>query len=303
MRKDYKNKVCLIQSEEIFQDDTRKDYLKIKKSQLLTSDDHEEIFDFIEYHACVNNIFKFTLHIDSDTLSHLIDLMEEMKQYSRKTRKWLKRSTFICTLSNSMYVRQKIASLNLTNVHFALSTIKTVLKNTPDGTIRTITNPDGSTTSKPNEIMVVVSDRIGKFFEEVFNHYNDTNTTLVKMKVVDLKLGYLNDFAQGGGHYLILALDGESEYNAVGNLIKQSNFKKTVQIIECRQILSQGVADIQSSVADVITCASGVSIQANLDGLNPYIPYEACAASLTLTWQAWPLYISGKIVELPIIGF
>lgn len=301
MGKDYKNKVCLIQSEEIFQDDTRKQYLKIKKSQLLTSNDAEEIFDFIEYHACVNNIFKFTLHIDSDTLSHLIDLMEEMKQDSRKTRKWLKRSTFICTLSNSMYVRQKIASLNLTNVHFALSTIKTVLKNTPDGTIRTITNPDGSTTSKPNEIMVVVSDRIGQFFEDVFNHYNDKDTTLVKTKVAGLTLEFLNEFAQNGGHHVLLALDGESEYNAVGNLIKQSNFKKTVQIIECTQILSQGVADIQSSVADVITCASGVSIQAKLDGLSKVMPYESCGASLTLTWQAWPFYISGKIVESPFL--
>lgn len=298
MRRNYRNKVCLIQSEEIFQDDTRKDYLKIKKSQLLTSDDHEEIFDFIEYHACVNNIFKFTLHIDSDTLSHLIDLMEEMKQDSRKTRKWLKRSTFICTLSNSMYVRQNIASLNLTNVHFALSTIKTVLKNTPDGTIRTITNPDGSTTSKPNEIMVVVSDTQDSYYKEVFDHFNDKDTTLVKTKVADLKLEFINVFAQGGGHCLILALDGESEYNAVGNLIKQSNFKKTVQIIECRQILSQGVADIQSSVADVITCASGVSIQANLYGLNPCIPYEACAASLTLTWKMWNSYISGKTVQV-----
>ena len=231
--------------------------------------------------------------------------MEEMKQNSPKTRKWLNNCTFICTLSNSMYVRERIASLNLKNMYFALSTIKTVLKNIPDGSIRTNTNPDGSTTSKSTEIVVVVSDTQDSYYKEVFDHFNDKDTTLVKTKVAGLTLEFLNEFAQNGGHHVLLALDGESEYNAVGNLIKQSNFKKTVQIIECTQILSQGVADIRSSVADVITCASGVSIQAKLDGLSKVMPYESCGASLTLTWQAWPFYISGKIVELPehVVGF
>lgn len=299
MRKDYKNKVCLIQSEEIFQDDTRKQYLKIKKSQLLTSNDAEEIFDFIKYHACANNILNYTLHIDSGTLADLIDLMEEMKQNSPKTRKWLNNCTFMCTLSNSMYVRERIALLKLINMYFALSPIKAVLRNTPDGSIRTITNPDGSTTSKPTEIMLVVSDTQNSFYREIFNHFNDTNKTLVKTKVADLTPQHLNEFVQDGGYHIVLALDGESEYNAVGSLIKQSDFKKTVQFIECTQILSQGVADIQSSVADVITSASGVSIQAKLYGLNNVIPYESCAASLTLTWKSWHFYVSGNIVESP----
>ena len=64
MKVNYKNKVAVVQSEVIFEDDTRKEFLKIKKSQLLTSNDEEEIFDFIKDHACKNSIYKFVLHID-----------------------------------------------------------------------------------------------------------------------------------------------------------------------------------------------------------------------------------------------
>lgn len=295
--RNYKNKVCFVQSEEIFQDDTRRSYLKINRSQLLTSNDAEEIFDFIKDHVSKNDVFRFLLHIDSGTLSNLLDYMEEKKQSSSKTRKWLKKCAFVCTYSNASYVRNKVMSLNVKNVYFGLAPITTVLKTIPDGSSSVIT---GSTTNKPKEIMVVVSDTVSPFFQEVYSYFNDVNTTLAKAKVAELTLQKLNEFADQGGYLIVLSLDTEAEFNTVGSLIKNSNFKKQVHIIECTQILSQGIQDIRDGVSDVATSSSGVAIQALLDGLNTTIPYESCAASLTLTWKTWPLYVKGLVVTSPI---
>ena len=301
--RNYKNKVCFVQSEVIFEDDTRRDYLKINKSQLLTSNDDGEIFDFIKNHVCKNNVYNFLLHIDSGTLSKLLDYMDDKKQSSNRTRKWLRKCTFICTYSNSGNVRSQVISLNVNNVYFALSPIKNVLSTLPDGSSSLI--PD-STTSKPKEIMLVVSNTDSPFFNEVYNYFIDTNTTLVKTYVLakpsvpgsGLTLEKLNAFADAGGYTVILSLDTLAEYNAVGDIVSESRFRKTIQIIECTQLTSDGVKKMQE-VCDVTTCASGVSIQAILDGLNMTIPYESCAASLTLTWKTWPLYVKGRVVNKP----
>lgn len=295
--RNYKNKVCFVQSEEIFQDDTRKELLKINRSQLLTSNDEEEIFDFIKDHVSKNNVFHFLLHIDSKTLSELLDYMEERK-YSRKTRRWLNKCIFVATYSNASYVRDKVKSLNA-RIYFALNPIRGVLSSIPDGSSSVITNSDGSTTNKPKEIMLVVSNTNSPFFNEVYDFFNDVNTTFQKMKLADFTLQKLDTFATGGGHTLILSLDSEQDYNQVGNIVKDGKFKKTVQFIECTQILSQGFKEIQKSVGDVLSSSSGVSIQAEIDTLNRTLPYEACAASLTLTWKCWNLYIEGRVINIP----
>lgn len=296
--RNYKNKVCFVQSEEIFQYDTRKELLKITRSQLLTSNDKEEIFDFIKDHVCKNNVFHFLLHIDSNTLSELLDYMDQRKRCSRKTRKWLNKCIFVATYSNASNVRTKVKLLNA-RVYFALSPIRGVLSSIPDGSSSVITNPDGSTTNKPKEIMLVVSNTSSPFFNEVYDFFNDVNTTFQKMKLADFTLQKLNTFATGGGHHIILSLDSEQEYNQVGTIIKNSIFEKTVQFIECTQILSQGVKDIREKVGDVLTSSSAVSIQAEIYTLNTTLLYEACAASLTLTWKCWNLYIEGRIINTP----
>lgn len=296
----YKNKVCFIQSDEVFQDDTRIKYLKIKRSQLLTSNDEEEIYFFIKKNVCTNKIFNFLLHINSATLSNLLDYMEEKKQSSKIARAWLKKCAFVCTFSNSSYIREKVLLLNANNVFFALSPISTVLSTIPNGNNGLVTDLSGSVIDKPKEIMVVVSNTESPYFTEVYNYFNDVNTTVVKTKVLNLTLQNLNTFDENGGYLIVLSLDTEEEFNKVGDLIKKSNFNKQVNIIECTQVLSQGVADIREKVSSVISSASGVSIQAMLDDLNRTIPYESCAASLTLTWATWPLYVSGKVVNPPM---
>ena len=291
--RNYKNKVCFVQTEVVFEDDTRREFLKINKSQFLTSTDEEEVFDFIKKHACENHVYNFVLHISSKVLSDLLDYMEERKQSSRKTRTWLKKCTFVATYSNADYVREKVKSLNA-NVYFALSPISSVLKNLPDGSVKLTSNQE-------KEVLVVVSNTANSpYFDQIFNHFSDVNTTLVKYKLANLTLEKLNAFAAGGGYLIIMALDTEEEYDTFGSLLKNSNYKKLLTIIECTQILSEGLQDMQASLGDVQTCASGVSIQGIRPELNIFIPYENCAASVTLTWNFWDLFKEATVFNKPL---
>jgi hypothetical protein len=291
----YKNKVCLIQSETVFEDDTRKDYLKIRRSQLLTSSDAIDIFDFIEKWVRKNRVYNFVLHIDSKVLSELIDYMDERRKKSRRVRNWLKECTFIATFSNANYIREKVKSMTMNaNIYFSLSPISEVLRSVPDGSTSLTENDE-------KEILLVVSDTENSpFFDQIYDYFDDVNTTLVKYKLKDLTMTKLNDFATNGGYLMVLALDTEEEYNTLGSMVKASTYSKQVHYIECTQILSKGVEDIRSKVSDIQTSASGVCIQGILDGLNKTIPYESCAASLTLTWKCWETFKEGRIINKPL---
>lgn len=289
----YKNRVALIQSEVIFEDDTRIEYLKIKKSQLLTSTDADEIFDFIKNHACKKNVFKFVLHIDSKVLTDLIDYMDDKKQNSSKTRKWLRKCTFVATYSNADYVREKVKSMNA-NIYFSLSPLSTVLLNLPNGS-------NVSSENQAKEILVVVSNNDqSPYFNQIFNYFNTVGSSISKLRLKDLVLADVNSFADQGGYLVIIALDTEEEYNTLGALIKSSKYTKQLHCIECTQPTSKGVADLQSKVSDVQTSSSGVCINGTgYVGLNTLIAYEKCAAALTLTWKCWAKFKEGSIIDLP----
>lgn len=289
----YKNRVALVQSETIFEDDTRVEFLKIKKSQLLTSADVDDIFDFIKNHVCKNNVFRFVLYINSKVLSDLIDYMDDKKQSSSKTRKWLKKCTFVATYSNADYIREKVKSMNA-NIYFSLSPLSTILLSIPNGSVSN--SPD-----EPKEILVVVSNNDeSPYFNQIYDFFNATNTTLDKLRLKDLTLEKVNAFSQGDGYMIVFALDTEEEYNTFGALIKSSDYKKQVHCIECTQPTSQGINDLQSKVSDIQTSSSGVSINGTgYVGLNTLIAYEKCAAALTLTWKCWCKFKEGSIIDLP----
>ena len=276
----YKNKVAVIQSEEIFEDDTRLQFLKIKRSQLFTSTDDEKIYNFIKKHACKNKIYNFVLHIDSETLRKLMLYMTEKKIISNKTRTLLKKCTFISTYSNADFVR----ALNRekeAGIMFALSSLGEVLPSIPNGSASSSTEPN-------KEIMVVVSDSVSPYYTQIYEYFVSEGTTLVKYKVSELTLDLFNDFANGGGYIIVLALDTEEEFNNVGGMVADSEYTKQVHIIECTQPASEGVRKIQSKVSDIQTSSSGVCINGTeYPGLNTLIAYEKCAAILTQVWHCW----------------
>lgn len=275
MKRNYKNKVAFIQSEVIFEDDTRKEFLKIKSSQLLTSNDEEEIFDFIKRHAYKNCIYKFVLHIDSGTLKNLIELMAEEKERSKKTRKLIKKCKFVATYSNASYVRT-LNTEKETEIRFALSPISEVLDSIPDGS-----------SGNKKEIMLVVSDTVNPYYDQIFNFFTE-NDSFQKERITDLTKEMINDLVNDGGYLLIAALNTVDEYNKFGEKVKLSNFKKQVHFIENIQPDSQGVKDIQATVSDITNSSSGVCVNgAEYVGLNTLIAYEKCAAALTVVWKCW----------------
>ena len=276
MKVNYKNKVAVVQSEVIFEDDTRKEFLKIKKSQLLYSKDEEKIFDWIKRRAYKNSIYNFVLHIDSGTLTNLIDLMAEKKERSKETRKLIKKCKFVATYSNASSVRRLNAEKG-TEIRFALSPISEVLSSIPDGSL--------SATTK--EIMLVVSDTVNPYYEEIYDFFTE-NTSFQKVKIGTFTKEMVNELVTDGGYLLIAALDTEEEFNKFGAVVKSSNFKKQVHIIECTQPLSQGVKDLQATVSDIQTSSSGVCVNGTeYAGLNTLLAYEKCAAALTVLWKCW----------------
>lgn len=276
MKKNYKNKVAVIQSEVVFEDDTRIDFLKIKRSQLLTSDDHEEIFDFIKDHACKNCIYNFVLHIDSGTLTNLINLMAEEKERSKKTRKLIKKCKFVATYSNADYVRTLNAEKE-TEIRFALSPISEVLTSIPDG----------STNATKQEILLVVSDTVNPYYEQIYNFFTP-NASFKKTYLKDLTKDNVDDLVADGGYLLIAALDTEADFNKFGEIVDSSNFDKQLHIIECTHPESTGVELLRKKTSDIVTSSSGVSVNGvEYVGLNTLLAYEKCAAALTVVWKCW----------------
>ena len=161
--------------------------------------------------------------------------------------------------------------------------------------------PEGQQTEpdKKTHLAIVSSTQNSPYFDQIWNYFIDLNTTLQKVKVADLTVDTINAFTEKGGYQIILALDTPTEFNDVGTLINNSNYNREATFIECTEILSDGVQLIRDKVSDVLTIASGVNIQGILDGLNATIPYERCAASLTLTWKCWSLFKRGRIIIKP----
>ena len=277
----YENKVAFIQSEIVFEDDTRINFLKIKKSQFLTSKNEEEIFNFIKKHACKNKIYNFVLHIDSETLRKLILHMDEKKIISTKTRTLLKKCKFIATFSNADFIRA-LNKEKEAGIMFALSPLSEVLLSCPNGSASSSTEPNNK------EVMVVCSDSVSPYYAQINDNFVSEGTTLVKYKVSELTVDLINNFDSNEGYMIVLALDTEAEYNAVGQTVKDSTFTKQVHFIECTQPQSEGVKKMQAKASDIQNSSSGVCINGSeFVGLNTIIPYEKCASVLCQVWNCW----------------
>ena len=297
----YKNKVAFVQSETIFEDDTRKKYLKIKTSQFLSlnpanpnGNNKVKVFNFITKHASENKIYNFVLHIDSGTLSSLIDYMAERKEKSRSVRNLLKKCTLVATYSNADYVRQQNLDKE-TGIYFSLSSLSVLLSSVPDGS-------DTSAPDQPKEIMVVVSDTVDSpYYQQITDRFNKTGTTVDFKKMKDLNTVKLNEFASNNGYLVIAALDTVKEFNTFGSTVAASNFSKQVMFIELTQPDSKGLSDLKGRVSDIQTVSSGVCINATgYEELNNLIPYEKCAAALTVTWHCWEKFKEANVLSMNV---
>jgi hypothetical protein len=223
--------------------------------------------------------------------------MAERKEKSRSVRNLLKKCTLVATYSNADYVRQQNFDKK-TNIYFSLSPLSVLLRSVPDGSLKTDDD-------EPKEIMVVVSDTNSPYYQQIANYFNkpDTTVDLISMSNLELNEGKvkLNDFADNNGYLIIAALDTLNEFNTFGSIVSDSIFEKQLMFIELTQPTSEGLADLQRKVSDLQTVSSGVCINATgYEGLNNFIPYEKCAAALTVTWHCWEKFKEANILSLNV---
>lgn len=295
-KSNYKNKVAFIQSDQVFEYEkdedglsTVRDYLKIKKSQFLESRDAEDIYSFIYNHAKNNKIYKFVCHIDSGVLEELMDHMYEKKQKSSKVRALLNKCTFIATYSNANAIRDKNASTG-SMFYFALSALDTLLNNCVKGKIGTA-----------KEILVCLSNYDTPYYKQIDEYFVEDGTTVQKVTVDKLTKEIVDAFAisgeNSGGYIVVAALDSEEEYNSFCDVMNSSSYRKLVNFIEL--LHPEIVKDKLSGFSNIQSCSSGVCINGTgYVGMNTIIPYEVCAAVLTVCWRSWSRFEEARVLSL-----
>jgi hypothetical protein len=183
-----------------------------------------------------------------------------------------------------------------TGIYFSLSPLSVLLRSVPDGS-------DTSAPDQPKEIMVVVSDTDSPYYQQITDRFNKTGTTVDFKKMKDLTVPKLNEFASNNNGYLVIAaLDTIEEFNTFGSTVADSNFSKQVMFIELTQPTSEGLIDLQGQQGrDIQTVSSGVCINATgYKELNNFIPYEKCAAALTVTWHCWEKFKEANVLSMNV---
>lgn len=291
-KSNYKNKVAFIQSDQVFEYErdedglsTVRDYLKIKKSQFLESKDAEDIYSFIYNHAKNNRIYKFVCHLDSGVLEDLMEYMYEKKQKSSKVRALLNKCTFIATYSNANVTREKNAALG-SMFYFALTPLDTVLNNCVKGKV-----------GDAKEILVCLSNYDTPYYKQIDEYFITDKRTVQKVTVDKLTKEILNTFASSGGYIVIAALDSEEEYNSFCDVMNSSSYRKLVNFIEL--LHPEIVKEKLIGFSNIQSCSSGVCINGTgYVGLNTIIPYEVCAAVLTVCWRSWSRFEEARVLSL-----
>lgn len=291
----YKNQVCFIQSEQVFEWEedeeglsTIRDYLKIKKSQFLESKNVNRIYSFIHDHAKKNNIRRFICHIDSGVLEKLMVKMVEEKKKSSSVRSLLNKCTFVATYSNANATRDKNKETG-SMFYFSLSDLVSVLSTMQHMKM-----------GSEKETLLCISDSKSPYFEQIENSYLDNEmTTLKKVSVGKLDKATLDEFAKTG-YLVIAALDTLEEYENFTNVMVDSEFRKQIMFIEnvhpdaTKPLDSAGFSNIQVSY-------SGVCINAPpsvYSGLNSSTTYEICAAVLSVCWRSWGRFKEAGVLSL-----
>jgi hypothetical protein len=265
-------KVALIQGKIFFTEEDIQKYLN--DIPILLSANVEEIYEFIKTNYYTSKIYKFILHINSKTLSDFIDYIHNVKQNSFEDNKLLSNCIFIATYSNADSVRTKNIDLN-TNIYFNLSPISKLINT--------------YSTLPPNRLMLVVSDEITPYYEQIYN----TNV-IPKYKISELTTELINNFANTGSN-ITLALDNDNEFDSFNSKFLASNFTRQLTYIELfdKSYILPALVDKTSSI---ISFASGTSLLADINYYPEINFYENSVIMLVKLCEIWEKMISIKLI-------
>jgi hypothetical protein len=214
-----------------------------------------------------------------------MEYMYEKKQKSSKVRALLNKCTFIATYSNANVTREKNAALG-SMFYFALTPLDTVLNNCVKGKV-----------GDAKEILLCLSNYDTPYYKQIDEYFITDKTTVQKVTVDKLTKEILNTFASSGGYIVIAALDSEEEYNSFCDVMNSSSYRKLVNFIEL--LHPEIVKEKLIGFSNIQSCSSGVCINGTgYVGLNTIIPYEVCAAVLTVCWRSWSRFEEARVLSL-----
>jgi len=268
--------VALIQSEFTFTPELKKKYLD--NIPLLTSTNVENIYKFIKKNADNKNIYKYVLYLNSNVTSELIDYLYIKKKKSSKAKKMLSKCILVATLSNADVVRQKNIEKK-TNIYFSLSPLSIVLS--------------AFNGIPPNRLMLVVSDTISPYYEQIYNI-----DITPKYKISQLTVENINQFALTGSN-ITMALNTPEEYEKITQLILQSNFTRQLSVIEIEYV--NILSPLFNKLSSITTSSSGVALCGNINiynDLNKYLLYQNNALMLVYLYKEWCNFIKRNIISI-----
>ena len=130
-----------------------------------------------------------------------------------------------------------------------------------------------------------------------YKYFITDKTTVQKVTVDKLTKEILDTFASSGGYIVIAALDSEEEYNSFCDVMNSSSYRKLVNFIEL--LHPEIVKEKLLGFSNIQSCSSGVCINGTgYVGLNTIIPYEVCAAVLTVCWRSWSRFEEARVLSL-----
>ena len=269
-------KVALIQSEITFTPELKKKYLDC--IPLLTSSNINTIYKFIKKNTNNKNIYKYVLYLNSNVISDLIDFLYIKKKNSQKAKKMLSKCILVATLSNADIVRQKNIEKK-TNIYFSLSPISDVLS--------------AFNGIPPNRLMLVVSDTVSPYYEQIYN----INVT-PKYKLSELTVEKINQFVLTGSN-ITMSLNTLEEYEKITQLILQSNYTRQLSVIEIEYV--DLLRPLFNKLSSITTSSSGVALCGNINiynDLNKYLPYQNNALMLIYFYNEWENFIKRNIISI-----
>ena len=275
-------KVALIQSQISFTPELKDKYLG--DIPLLTSRNVIEIYKFIKSNAKRNCIFKYVLHLDSGILDQFIDLIYTRKQNSLSARRFLSKCTFVATISNADYVREKNIEKN-TNIYFSLSPLSQILKD-----YKSIPR---------NRHMFIVSDQITPYFNQIMDV-----DFIFKYRVSEVTVEIINQFVNEVSGNLSLFLNDDEEIIKITNLLVQSNFVRALWTTELYNL--ELLRPLFNKVELVFSDSSGAGICGNTfkyTDLNKFILYENTAAVLVNSYESWDEYIRNNVISSELTNY
>jgi len=282
----YLQGVALVQSYKAFDSEQRKNYLKLKSSQVCTSSNSKNILDFIIKKAKSGDM-NIVLHVDSGILLQLINDMDVKRKKSSSFRILIKKCKFLSTYSNADYVREVTQlQTDWLRMKYMISPLSEILSNIPT-----------------NKIFAVISPKVTPFYDQLREHClkNDIPDIYSVVNPDNILDFIINDKMNKMYNTLFVALETKEEYDTLFSRLSTSTdgliFTGSCLILE---YLEPDLNNLKkTSFSHFSVTKSGAALSASVSNymdLNPS-QYEHTVVMCVRSAGCWDTMFGEKLDE------